>query len=104
LNPSIDSALLQKKLVDGEALRQKLLVSGLVADGTVTGSQFLGINVNGNNPTMELTIDFESKDIGHHTSKLILVISPASMIKYQVGCLVSIRYEEMDPTQISINQ
>ncbi len=104
LEPKIDPALLQKKLVDGETLRQKLLVAGLVADGTITGSQFLGINVNGNNPAMELTIDFETKDRSHRTSKLILVISPASMIKYQVGCKVSIRYEEMDPTQISVNQ
>jgi len=99
----VNTSGLQRTLLEGEALRTKLMVSGIETQSKITEYKYLGVNVNGNNLASEITVEFETSSSGKYTTKITIVVSPYSIPKYQKDCIIPIRYDALDPSKAIVN-
>jgi hypothetical protein len=89
---------LEKMQQESEALR----VSGRPARAIVKKYTFLGINVNGNNPYVEIEVEVLPESSPAFSAKTKGVIAEASVSKFQPGEEIFVKYDLYDNSKIAI--
>jgi hypothetical protein len=80
-----------------------ILVSGKPAKAIITKNTFLGVNVNGNNPYVELELQVLPENSPAFAGKAKGVIAEASIPKYQPGCTVFVKYDLYDNSKVVVD-
>lgn len=83
-------------------LENELLSRGKSARALIKSEQWLGANINGNNPYMEFTVEVLPAEAPAFEGKVKGVISGASVNKYQPGCEIYVKYDDGDRNKIII--
>jgi len=97
-NPELMKAELEQMQKDNEAI----LVSGKPARAIIKKLTPLGVNVNGNNPYVELELEVLPDNYPSFPGKAKGVIAKASLPKYQPGCTVFVKYDLYDNSKVVI--
>ncbi len=80
-----------------------LLISGRPARALIKKNTFLGANVNGNNPYVELELEVLPENAGSFSATTKGVIAEASVPKYQPGCTVFVKYDLYDNSKVVVD-
>ncbi len=80
-----------------------ILTSGRPAKAIITKNTFLGVNVNGNNPYVELELQVLPENAPAFSGKAKGVIAEASIPKYQPGCTVFVKYDLYDNSKVVVD-
>jgi hypothetical protein len=80
-----------------------ILVSGKPARAIIKKLTPLGVNVNGNNPYVELDLEVLPDIMPSFSGKAKGVIAEASLPKYQPGCTVFVKYDLYDNSKVVID-
>jgi hypothetical protein len=80
-----------------------IMASGRPARAIIKKNSFLGANVNGNNPYVELELEVLPDNAASFSGKARGVISEASLNKYQPGCTVFVKYDLYDNSKVVID-
>ncbi|MEO7983753.1 MAG: hypothetical protein ABI688_06705 [Bacteroidota bacterium] len=91
-DPEFMKAELEQMQKDNEVI----LVSGRPARAIIKKVTMLGVNVNGNNPYVELELEVLPENAASFPGKAKGVIAEASIPKYQPGCTVFVKYDLYD--------
>lgn len=97
--PVAMKAELEQMQKDNEVILQ----SGRPAKAIITKNTFLGVNVNGNNPYVELELQVLPDNSPAFSGKAKGVIAEASISKYQPGCTVYVKYDLYDNSRVVID-
>jgi hypothetical protein len=97
-NPELMKAELEQVQKDNEAI----LVSGKPARAIIKKLTPLGVNVNGNNPYVELELEVLPDHYPSFPGKARGVIAEASLPKYQPGCTVFVKYDLYDNGKVVV--
>lgn len=97
-NPEAMKAELEQMQKDNEAI----LVSGKAARAIIKKVTLLGVNVNGNNPYVELELEVLPENYPSFPGKAKGVIAEASLPKYQPGCTVFVKYDLYDNSKVVV--
>jgi len=99
MNPQQTEAM----LFQYQAANQQIIKVGLQAPARVIQYMPLGINVNGNNPVVNLMLEVHpvSRPVFTAMAQGILV-SEASIVKYQPGQTITVRYDPNDLTKVAV--
>ena len=97
-NPEILKAELEQMQKDNEAI----LISGRPARAIIKKVTPLGVNVNGNNPYVELEVEVLPDLMPAFSGKAKGVIAEASLPKYQPGCIVFVKYDLYDNSKVVV--
>jgi hypothetical protein len=81
---------------------EAILASGRPARAIIKKNTFLGANVNGNNPYVELELEVLPDNAPSFSGKAKGVIAEASVPKYQPGCTVYVKYDLYDNSKVVI--
>jgi hypothetical protein len=81
---------------------EALLVTGRPARAIIKKNTFLGVNVNGNNPYVELELEILPDNAASFSGKAKGVVAEASIPKYQPGCTVFVKYDLYDNSKVVI--
>ena len=95
-NPEVMKAELEQMQKDNEAI----LVSGKSARAIIKKVTLLGVNVNGNNPYVELELEVLPENYPSFPGKAKGVIAETSLSKYQPGCMVFVKYDLYDNSKV----
>jgi hypothetical protein len=98
-NETLIKAEIEQLQKDGEAIR----VSGRPARAIIKKYNWLGVNVNGNNPYVELDIEVLPENSTSFSGKAKGVISESSVPKYQPGCEIYVKYDLYDNSKIVLD-
>jgi len=98
-NPEILKAELEQMQKDNEAI----LISGRPARAIIKKVTPLGVNVNGNNPYVELEVEVLPDNLPAFSGKAKGVIGEAALSKYQPGCTVYVKYDLYDNSKVVID-
>ncbi len=93
-----NTAQLEASLRQQDALTQQIIATGKQAQAKVLLYQPMGINVNGNNPYVMLSLEVHPTDRDPFMAQAQGVIAEQSVPKFQPGSLITVRY---DPTNIA---
>ncbi len=97
-NPDAMKAELEQMQKDNEAI----LVSGKPAKAIIKKVTLLGVNVNGNNPYVELELEVLPDIMPAFPGKAKGVIAETSLPKYQPGCTVFVKYDLYDNSKVVV--
>jgi hypothetical protein len=97
-NPAAMKAELEQMQKDNEAI----LVSGKPARAIIKKITLLGVNVNGNNPYVELELEVLPDNYPSFPGKAKGVIGEAALSKYQPGCTVYVKYDLYDNSKVVV--
>ena len=97
-NAEAMKAELQQMQKDNEVI----LSSGRPAKAIITKNTFLGVNVNGNNPYVELELQVLPENLPAFSGKAKGIIAEASIPKYQPGCTVFVKYDLYDNSKVVV--
>jgi hypothetical protein len=97
-NPDTMKAELEQIQKDNEAI----LISGKSARAIIKKLTLLGVNVNGNNPYVELELEVLPDNYPSFPGKAKGVIAEASLSKYQPGCTVLVKYDLYDNSKVVV--
>ena len=97
-NPEIMKAELEQMQKDNEAI----LVSGRTARAIITKVTPLGVNVNGNNPYVELELEVLPENLPAFSGKAKGVVGEVALSKYQPGCTVYVKYDLYDNSKVVV--
>jgi hypothetical protein len=97
-NPEVMKAELEQMQKDNEAI----LVSGKPARAIIKKLTLLGVNVNGNNPYVELELEVLPDNYPSFPGKAKGVIGEAALSKYQPGCTVFVKYDLYDNSKVVV--
>jgi len=89
----------ERKLVDNDNKNKELLKYGKSSKAIVTKYTWLGINVNGENPAVEIEVQVTPADVPAFSARTIGVIMEQSVPKFQPGEEIFVKY---DPNMISM--
>jgi len=98
-NESVVKAELEQMQKDNEALH----LSGRPARAIIKKYTWLGVNVNGNNPYVELEMEILPENSLSFSGKAKGVIAEASVPKYQPGCEIFVKYDLYDNSKVAID-
>jgi hypothetical protein len=98
----VNKSALEAELVQMQKENEAILVSGKPARAIIKKSTFLGANVNGNNPYVELELEVLPDNAPAFSGKAKGVIAEASLSKYQPGCTVFVKYDLYDNSKVVI--
>ncbi len=98
-NEAAIKAELEKMQKDNEALS----LSGKPARAIIKKYTWLGVNVNGNNPYVELEMEVLPENSSSFSGKSRGVIAEASVPKYQPGCEIFVKYDFYDNSKVVID-
>ncbi len=93
-----NTAQLEASLRQQDELNQQIIATGKQAQAKVLLYQPMGINVNGNNPYVMLSLEVHPTDRDPFMAQAQGVIAEQSVPKFQPGSLITVRY---DPTNIA---
>jgi hypothetical protein len=99
---TIDPEKMKAELEQLQKDNDALLISGRPARAIIKKTTPLGVNVNGNNPYVELELEVLPENAPSFSGKAKGVISEASLPKYQPGCTVYIKYDLYDNSKLVI--
>ena len=97
-NPEAMKAELEQMQKDNEAI----LVSGKPARAIIKKVTLLGVNVNGNNPYVELELEVLPDNYPSFPGKAKGVIGESALSKYQPGCTVFVKYDLYDNSMVVV--
>jgi len=97
-NPEAMKAELEQMQKDNEVI----LVSGKPARAIIKKVTMLGVNVNGNNPYVELELEVLPDNYPSFPGKAKGVIGEAALPKYQPGCTVFVKYDLYDNSKVVV--
>ena len=98
-NPEAMKVELEQMQKDNEAI----LVSGKPARAIIKKVTLLGVNVNGNNPYVELELEVLPDNYPSFPGKAKGVIGEAALSKYQPGCTVFVKYDLYDNSKVVVD-
>lgn len=98
-----NQAAMQTELEQLQKDNDAILASGRAAKAIITKNTFLGVNVNGNNPYVELELQVLPENAPAFSGKAKGVIAEASIPKYQPGCTVYVKYDLYDNSKVVID-
>lgn len=88
-----------------EAENERLLTAGVSAPAKILQYMPMGVNVNGNNPAVNLIVEVQPPGAAPFTAEAHgNVISEASVYKFQPGQMVTVRYNPDDLTEIALER
>lgn len=93
-------AELEQMQKDNEAI----LISGKSARAIIKKYTWLGVNVNGNNPYVELELEVLPDNYPSFPGKARGVISESSVPKFQPGSTIHVKYDLYDNSKVSIEK
>ncbi len=93
---------LQKMLMDIDAMNQQIIATGTSAKAKILQCTPLGINVNGNNPFVQLLLEVTPEGSAKFQATAKAAIMESSIPKYQPGCEVYVKYDPNDLTRVSV--
>jgi hypothetical protein len=97
-NPEAMKAELEQMQKDNEVI----LVSGKPARAIIKKVTMLGVNVNGNNPYVELELEVLPDNYPSFPGKAKGVIAEASLPKYQPDCTLFVKYDLYDNSKVVV--
>lgn len=83
--------------------QETLAVSGRPAKAIIKKHTWLGINVNGNNPYVELEVQVIPDNSPSFSGKTKAVIAETSVPKFQPGCEIFVKYDYYDNSKIVVD-
>ena len=98
-NPEAMKSELEQMQKDNEVI----LVSGKPARAIIKKITLLGVNVNGNNPYVELELEVLPDIMPAFSGKAKGVVAEASLPKYQPGCTVFVKYDLYDNSKVVVD-
>ncbi len=99
----LNQAAMQAELEQLQKDNDAILASGKAAKAIITKNTFLGVNVNGNNPYVELEVEVLPENSPAFSGKAKGVIAEASIPKYQPGCTVFVKYDLYDNSKVVVD-
>lgn len=94
---------LKSELEQMQKENEALLLSGRPARAIIKKYTWLGVNVNGNNPYVELEIEVLPEASASFSSKVKGVIAELSVEKYQPGKEIYVKYDLYDNSKVAID-
>ncbi len=98
-----NQAAMQAELEQLQKDNDAIMLSGKSAKAIITKNTFLGVNVNGNNPYVELELEVLPENTPAFHGKAKGVISEASIPKYQPGCTIFVKYDLYDNSKVVVD-
>ena len=98
----VDMLLLKADLEQVQKDNAAILVSGKPARAIIKRTTMLGVNVNGNNPYVELELEVLPDNYPSFPGKAKGVIAEASLSKYQPGCTIFVKYDLYDNAKVVV--
>lgn len=98
-----DTAILQADLEQMQKDNESISLSGRPARAIIKKYTWLGANVNGNNPYVELELEVLPDNAPSFSGKAKGVIAETSVSKYQPGCTVYVKYDLYDNSKVVID-
>ena len=98
----VDMLLLKADLEQMQKENETILVSGKPARAIIKKITLLGVNVNGNNPYVELELEVLPDNYPSFPGKAKGVIAEASLPKYQPGCTIFVKYDLYDNGKVVV--
>lgn len=99
-----NEAALKVELEQVQKDYEALVVSGRSARAIVKKYTWLGVNVNGNNPFVELELEVLPENAVSFSGKTKGVINAAATVKYQPGAEIFVKYDYYDNSKIVIER
>jgi hypothetical protein len=88
-----------------QAENERLLTSGVSAPAKILQYMPMGVNVNGNNPAVNLIVEVQPAGVASFTAQAHgNVIAEASVYKFQPGQMVTVRYNPEDLTEVALER
>lgn len=88
-----------------QAENERILTSGLSAPAKILQYMPMGINVNGNNPAVNLIVEVQPAGVASFTAEAHgNVIAEASVYKFQPGQMVTVRYNPEDLSEVALER
>jgi hypothetical protein len=101
--PMINAQATEQMLMQMQAMHENIIKMGTQAHAKVLQYMPMGININGNNPVVNLMV--EVQPAGGPAFNAMIQSTPvaeASISKYQPGQMITVRYMPNDQTQVSV--
>ncbi len=98
-----NAAAMQAELEQLQKDNDAIMASGKTAKAIITKNTFLGVNVNGNNPYVELEVEVLPENAPAFSGKAKGVIAEASIPKYQPGCTIFVKYDLYDNSKVVVD-
>lgn len=99
----LDKEKLKAELEQVHKDNEALLVSGRPARAIIKKNTFLGVNITGNNPYVELELEVLPDHAPSFTGKAKAAISEISLPKYQPGCTIYVKYDLYDNSKVVVD-
>lgn len=88
-----------------QAENERILTSGVSAPAKILQYMPMGVNVNGNNPAVNLIVEVQPAAIPSFTAQAHgNVIAETSVYKFQPGQMVTVRYNPDDLTEVALER
>lgn len=97
-----DETILKAELEQMQKFNDAIKLTGRTARAIIKKYNWLGVNVNGNNPYVELEIEVLPENSGSFSGKTKGVIAETSVNKFQPGCEITVKYDYYDNSKIVI--
>lgn len=101
--PAVNTAALKAELEKMQQDNDAIRTSGRAARAIVKKYTWLGVNVNGNNPYVELEVEVLPDSSPSFSASTRGVIAEASVPKYQPGQEIFVKYDLYDNSKVSID-
>lgn len=101
--PSVNEAAIQAQLMKEQEEGQVISNTGKSARAIIKKYSWLGVNVNGNNPYVELELEILPEHSVAFSGKAKGVIAEASVPKYQPGQEIFVKYDYYDNSKVVID-
>jgi len=103
ISPQQDMDALKSELEQMQKENETILLSGRPARAIIKKYTWLGVNVNGNNPFVELEIEVLPEASASFSSKVKGVIAELSVEKFQPGKEIYVKYDLYDNSKVAID-
>jgi hypothetical protein len=96
-------AVIKMELEQLQKDQEAISLSGRPARAIIKKNTWLGVNVNGNNPYVELELEVLPEHSASFSGKTKGVISETARAKYQPGCEIRVKYDLYDNSKVVID-
>lgn len=101
--PAMNAQATEQMLIQLQAVHQQIIASGTQAHAKVLQYMPMGITVNGNNPVVNLMVEVQPANGAVFNAMIQGVpVAEASVIKYQPGQTLTVRYLPANQTQVAV--
>jgi len=98
----VNTVALTAELEQMQKENDAIKLSGKTARAIIKKFTWLGINVNGNNPYVELEIEVLPENSASFGGKTKGVIAETSVNRFQPGCEITVKYDYYDNSKIAV--